>query len=252
MARKLHELLAAEADLEKRAKMIVEEAKVTFNKKTNLFTGRKRTLEAITDEYADIERTFVPESQKLEETVPSKLEYVQEVIEEYWDAVYQKERTNQAASADVIIDDVVVVEKAPVTFLLGMEKKLKSIRDMFLQIPTLEPGVEWEPDENMGNGIFKLKEHQIQFKTKKEIVPKILYEATDKHPAQIEVLTEQKEVGRYKVMLWSGMITSREKANYLTRIDKLLIAVKEARMRANTQEVITEKTASKIFDYILG
>jgi len=249
---KLHELLAAESDLEKRAKIIIQEAKDTFNKKASLFRGNKRTLTALRDSDDEIETNFIPETQRLEETVPSKLEYVRGVVEEYWNAVFQKECANQKAVAHVIVEGETIIENAPVTFLLGMEKKLKSIRDMFLQIPTLEPGHEWVIDTDLGTGIYKLKEPQTKFKTKQDIEFKVLYPATDKHPAQIEKWTVQKDVGKYELMIWSGMITSADKAVYLERIDKMLIAVKEARMRANTQDVSKGEIASSIFNYILG
>ena len=43
MTTKLHEILAVESDLEKVAGNIIAEAKVTFNKKANLFVGSVKT-----------------------------------------------------------------------------------------------------------------------------------------------------------------------------------------------------------------
>ena len=251
MSRKLHELLAAEADLEKTAKVIISEAKNTFDKKANLFKGSRRVLKALSDQYQEMEDKFVPEEVEMEDTVPGKLAYVLEHVGAYWDATFQKESTNQEADADVMIDGEVIFEAAPVTFLLGMEKKLKFIRDMFLSIPTLDPGVRWVKDEKMGKDVWKLEEPQIKYKTKNEIVHKVLYDATDKHPAQIEKWTEQKEVAKYEYMVWSGMISSAKKAELIQRVDKLLIAVKEARMRANQEEVKGGNVAEKIFKYLL-
>ena len=48
------------------------------------------------------------------------------------------------------------------------------------------------------------------------------------------------------------MISPSEKSVLLSRIDKLIMAVKQARQRANTQEVVKTTIGKEIFNYIMG
>lgn len=248
MSTKLHEILAVENDLEKVAQNIVGEAKVTFNKKASLFNGSVRTAQMF-DSDAPIPATEVI---KLEETVPSKLQYVGKAVARWLDVVLQKELTNQTATADLIVDGKVMADELPATFLLGLETKMKRLRDMYVELPTLQPGVVWVDAPDEGEGVYRTDVPQERFITAKTTVSKVLYEATDKHPAQIDKWTEDVKVGKYLLQGVSGMITSAQKAEILGRIDTLLQAAKSARMRANSTEVIKGKIGKTLMDYING
>lgn len=243
---KLHELLAVEGDLEGTYKKVLEEAKVTFGKKAAHFFGRHKKLEMF-DENAP---RPPDEFQEMVTTVHDKLEYVGEHIIRYFDAVLQKERTNQAATGDIIIDGNVIAKNLPATFLLGLETRLKLIRSMYETTPTLPPGDKWIPDPNRGKHVFVMANPDEKFKTAKTFKHKILYDATDKHPAQIEKWEEVENVGKYSTETWSGLISTAEKSVLLGRIDKLIRAVKKARQRANTQEVIEITIGKELFDFI--
>ena len=245
---KLHELLAVENDLEKVATNLVGEAKTTFTKKANLFNGSVKT--AVMFDADD--PTPAPEVIKLEETVPGKLAYVGKAIARWFDAVLQKEATNQTANADLIVDGEVLATGLPATFLLGLETKLKRLRDMYIELPTLQPGVVWELAADEGDGIFRAVDAQERFITAKTVKSTVLYEATEQHPAQIDKWNEDVKVGKYIVRGTSGMITSAEKAEILGRIDTLLQAAKSARMRANSVDVVQINIGHTLVDYING
>jgi len=51
--------------------------------------------------------------------------------------------------------------------------------------------------------------------------------------------------------VWSGMWTSRQKADALARLDTLLIAIKKARQRANRTEVLKPRAGKVLADWIL-
>ena len=246
MATKLHEILAVESDLEKVAGNIIAEAKNTFNKKTNLFQGQVKTAEMFD---ADAP-TPSPDVVKLEETVPRKLKYVGKAVARWFDVVFQKERTNQNATADLVVDGVVLGTALPATFLLGLETKLKRLRDMYIDIPTLQPGIRWEPAPDEGDDVFATAQPMERFITNKQVKSTILYEATKEHPAQIDKWTEDVKVGRYLVQTTSGMITPAHKAEILGRLDKLTQAAKAARMRANSAEVAKDSIGAVLMDYI--
>ena len=245
---KLHELLAVESDLEGTYKNILSETTNTFSKKPHLFLGAEKRLEMFDDkaEAQPVQR------QEMTETVKGKLDYQSESIVRYLDAVLQKERTNQDAKANLEIDDLVIAEDIPATFLLGLETKLKHVRSVYMAIPTLPPNIKWEKDENIGEDVYRRVHPEETFKTAKTFKHKVLYEATDKHPAQIEKWEENVDVGRYTTASWNGFISPTEKSVLLGRIDKLLRAVKKARQRANTQEVAKDEIGSALFNYING
>ena len=244
----LHELLAVESDLEGTFKKIVEEAKITFTKKEALFHGFHRKLEM----FDETDKTEYPEENKeIDETVPGKLKYVFPSIERYFDALYQKESTNQLAKADLVVNGETLATDLPATFLLGLESRLKQVRDLLVTIPTLEPGIKWVPDTNRGEGIYVNDPPEEKLKTAKTFQHKVLYDATEKHPAQIEKWEETINVGKFIRTIWNGKMSPLDKSNLLNRLDTLIQAVKKARQRANTQEVNTNKVAKNILNYVL-
>lgn len=245
---KLHEILAVEGDTETVAKKIVAEAQDTFSKKQNLFMGRDKLWVMFDDK----EHVPPAETQKLETTVHEKLDYVGNELRRWFDAVLQKEKTNQEAVADLEVDGKVLAEGLPATFLLGLENKLKGLRSMYEAIPTLQPGVDWELDEQEGKGVYRTEEPVRRFKTAKTFVHKVLYEATEHHPAQIERWEEQQNVGESQETFTCGMLTSADKQLILNRLETLLRATKRARMRANNIDVVKVKIGKAIVDYLHG
>jgi hypothetical protein len=246
----LHELLAVDRDLASAAKMVVDEATNTFTKKTDHFLGNVKRLELF-DESRKQEESGFAEEKTLTTTVGKKLEYVAESLVRYIDVLAQKERTNQEAKANIELEDgTVFLTDVPATMLLSLENHLERWRLMYHSIPTLQPGIEWIPDPDQGEGVYKSVAPEIRNKTEKVIRHKVLYDATDKHPAQIEKWTEDAPIGRFINVRWSGMISPAEKSKLLGRIDSLIAAVKKARMRANTQEVVKVSIGKKIFDFV--
>lgn len=245
----LHELLAVEGDLEGTFKKVVEETKNTFNKKEALFVGQHRKLEV----FDDNDKTKYPEEVKeVDETVKSKLDYMMGHVSKYFDAIYQKEATNQLACADLMVDGNVIAEKLPATFLLGLESRLKMIRSVFEEIPTLEPGVKWVLDGTKGADIFLCDPPEEKMKTAKTFQHKVLYEATKEHPAVIEKWEETINVGKFIRHIWSGKVSPTEKSRLMGNLDKLIREVKKARQRANTQEAITNNISKGILNTIFG
>jgi len=246
---KLFELLAVEPDLQGTYKKILEEAKGTFAKKEGLFTGSIRKLELFD---ANAQEPPV-ERQELTTTVSDKLDYMFDSVVKYFDALLQKEEANQRALADLKVGDLVFGERLPATYLLGLETKLKELRQVFDEIPTLAPGISWEKDETIGKHVYKTRYPEEKFKTAKVFRHQVLYDATDKHPAQIEKWEDTENIGKYVTTKWSGMISPSEKSDMLSRLDILIRQVKKARQQANTGEVNTTlEIGEKIANYILG
>jgi len=231
---KLHELLAVEGDLSGTCQKILDETKTTFEKKADHFFGFHRVLTSLIDG----EINNAPDEHKeMADTVHNKLDYMKSHVIRYFDAVLQKECTNQNAVADVVVDGTTIMSDVPATFLLGLETKLKAVRAVYNSTPTLPPGIKWEADENKGEHVYSMSHPEEVFKTAKTFQHKVLVpaqfpkegEGGQSLPAQIEKWEESKNVGMYTKNIWSGMITPAEKSALLGRIDKLMRGVKKAK-----------------------
>lgn len=251
---KLHEVLAVEADLEGKARRVTEEAAAVFKSKPHLFQGKLRTLSLFTGDdpvskqaAEDAER----QEQVLVTTVPEKLAYVWESLVAHWDAVEQKEATNQTAKDDIVIAGTTILKDVPVTFLLSLESKLKQLRALYEVIPTLEPNIAWQDASELGSNIKKAPETSA-LKTQKIEDYRTVSPATDKHPAQVVKQDRTVNVGVYKQTVTSGLITPAQKSAWLGRIDDLLRATKQARQRANEAPLVEVNSSEAIVRYIHG
>ena len=140
---KLHEILAVESDLEGSARRVMEEATVTFVKKADHLNASYRKLRIFDDLLKDQE---TEEHKAMVTTVPDKLGYMLRAVGKHYDASYQKNLANTVAKADLVVNGEVLATEVPATFLLGLESKLKKLREVYEKIPTLSPGVEWVTD----------------------------------------------------------------------------------------------------------
>jgi len=245
---KLHELLAVEADLAQASQKMLEDCLNTFAKKPDHFEGQTRSVRFF-DESREGEN--LEETKELVSKVSERLEYALKFTGKYYDALLKKESANQTAVADLVVNGVTIAKDVPATFLLGMETRLKAVRQVLLAIPTLAPSVAWAEDVGAGQDVF-LAPTTVSFKTEKTFRHKVLVEPTDKHPAQVREWTEDVPVARVETVKRSTMWSPARKARAIERCDELLHAVKKARQRANTVEVTERAIAKDMFAYILG
>lgn len=243
---KLHEILAVEGSLEKAAHKLMKESLHTLDKES-LFKGQVRKLEMFREEDKNSEIT---DYQELTTTVDENLDYLVKPLSKWLDAIYTKDSGNQLATSDLYVEGRFIAPNVPATFLLGLEKKLSEIRRVYEKIPTLEPGINWIPDEQNRPGIFKAEHSTVQMKSRKDPEFRTVAEATDRHPAQVVQVERTVDVGRYVTQLYSGKMTPLEKAERLERIDTLLNATKQARMKANSVEITNESIGEEIFNFI--
>lgn len=246
----LHEVLAVEGDLRKTATTVRDEAMAVFKGKVDLFTETVTTTAYFdNDEAARLDGS---ETSALTTTVGQKLTWVAEMMTRYLDAYLQKEATNQTANADVVLDDRVFLTAVPVTALLGMEQILKDLRDTYAAIPTLKPGPVWQLDQERGKGVYRARDPEITFITKKTVRPVVMSPATDKHAAQIEKVPEDIKIAKRAKSTWSGTLSVTDKAELLDRLDRLIQAFKQARMRANCVDVVSGQMGAAVFAYLHG
>lgn len=246
---KLHEILAVEGDRNAAATAILAETITTFTKRPEHFMGHNSSY--VPFDEADAATAEVS-GKELVTTVADKLKHCFEVVGRAVDVTATKDATNQRTAAEVIINGVAITNPLPATTLLALESQLKKWMEVFLAIPTLAPGRKWEADSSKGEGVFTDAMPELQFKTKKSIKSKVLYDATKEHRAEIEKWAEDEKIGKTTVTKWCSMISPADKSAIIARCEELLAAVKQARQRANAQEVIQVSVADNLIKYLLG
>lgn len=247
---KLHELLAVEKDAKDVFSKIIEETQKTFNQRSGHFVESRKSYSPFNDQDKDRpDEEFTP----MVTTVREKLDYAQGSIVRFIDVELQKERANQQASADVVVElpdgtTETILEKAPVTFLVQMESVLERVRKVYQETPTIDPSKVWSVDGTR-NGVWK-SEPVERVRTKK--IPKVITkaEATDKFQAQTEIVMADEAVGTWTQTFASGALSPKQKSQILARIDMLIAGVKIARAKANGQETDNSRIGLKFFNYI--
>lgn len=248
---KLHQVIAVEGQVEDKFSAILKETLNTFRKE-EFFTGYHKRYEPFDDD-PEKEKGLPDESRELTTTVHDKLSYFFKHVENYFDLLYQKEVGNQNAVADLNFNGTVIAEKVPATFLLGMEKRLTKLRQVFLSIPALESHIKWEKREDIGKNIWARAVPEERNRTRKVPRFKVLYEATPQHPAQIDKWDDTEIIGRYVTQYFSGAIPSSKKSEILERLDEMIISIKKARQKANEVKIDqNNKIANKILGAILS
>lgn len=240
---KLHELLAVEGDLRQKAEAALAKAFATLTSDAALL-GTKRVYRPLVDGGEQLPE----ESKRLPTTVNEQLEFLGNAFVPWTDAVMQKEATNQIAATDLVIDSV-NFGVLPATALLNLESKLASLKKVIEAIPTNDLSEEWTYDKERDAWVSK---ERITFRTVKEQVPLVLYDATDKHPAQVQLVTKDEKVGSWTTQIVSGMWSPQWKRKVLDRLETVMLDVKKARQQANDCEVEKVHVAEMIWEYILG
>lgn len=241
---KLNQLLAIEKGVKNKVERVFTDAHHTITKPV-LLQGLTRTYKP-KDAEGDI---FPDERTNVQLTVDGTLETVSENLSRLFDVTATKEFANTEAKADVKVGNKIIVKDAPVPFLLFLEKQLVGIHTFVVKLPTLDPAEKWTYSPE--SGYF---ESEVAQTTKTKKVPKnhVKAEATDKHPAQVELFHEDVVVGYWSAKKFSGAIPADRKKLILKRIDELQEAVKFAREEANNHEVANVDAGAKVFDYLLA
>lgn len=248
----LHEILAVEKTRNGQLDQLIKDTNNKFNK-PEYFQGHYTKLSMLEDtpqnkamEAAAIQQKALPT------TVSETLSYLLDFWAQAEDVQLQKNATNQQAKADICFRGNIIASGLPVDELLGLESRLASLRTTLAQIPTLNASVRYVPDVDSGRpGAWRGESTTKTIKTEKTTRAVVLYEATDKHPAQIKEVPQDTTVGTFEKLDFSGCATSAQKAEILAVVDDLLAEAKQARMRANTTPVVDVRIGRVIADLLL-
>lgn len=212
-----------------------------------LFQGMSKTWEIHNEEHGEYRPDEV---QRVQFTVPDILDSVRTELTTIIDHVATVDKTNQGARADVIVGDITLLQEVPAVTLLFLEKALNDLHSVIKNLPVLDAAKVWEPSNNLAN-IYETKEVESTG-TKKVPMPIVLYEATDKHPAQVQMTNTDIKVGVWKTKYQSGAATATRARQLLDRVEALQVAVKSARQKANTAEVQKAEIGRTLLDYVLA
>lgn len=239
---KLNQILAIEKGI--KARVYAEFTNLhQATQKPALMNGFVKTYQPKTEE----SETYPPESQKVQHQHDEVIKEVRRGLTELFDITATKDWANCTAKADIIVEGTALLKDVPATYLLFLEKQLGDLHTFVSKIVELDPGIDWAPDA--ASGLFKSDPAMSQ-RTKKEQKPIVLYQATDKHPAQTQLITEDVVVGSWSTVKMSGAIATPRKKVLVARIEKLLNAVKFAREQANLVDTATLHVADPLFSYI--
>lgn len=244
MTQKLNQVLAIERQTKGKTHSAITRIHQA-TQKAQLFNGFSKVYQP-NDEDGE---QFPPETQRVQMNVPDSLKQARRALSELFDVTATKDFANRGASADVVVDGETILEGVPATTLLFLEKQLTDVHTFVTKLPTLDPSEEWIFDE--AAGLWKTPASQTT-KTKKVQKPIVLYQATDHHPAQTQLVVEDVLVGNWTKVNQSGAIPGHQKTQMLERIEKLQKAVKYAREEANQAEAPQQAISEDVFSYLFG
>jgi hypothetical protein len=170
-------------------------------------------------------------------------------LTDLFDVTITKDIGNTAAVADIVVDGQTIKSAVPTTTLLFLEKQLHDVLTFVSKLPVLDPAKDWDYDPNVG--YFRTPAAETT-RTKK--VPKnhVRAEATNNHPAQVDVFYEDVIVGYWSTVNLSGALPAERVSQLVTRVEKLQDAVKTARQEANTLVIEQIKIGESIFGYLFA
>jgi hypothetical protein len=241
---KLNQIIAIEKNVKAKAHQELTDAYQQLQK-ASLLSGISRTYRPKDEEGEQLP----PESTKVQLKTDALIRKTVEAISELFDATATKEWANCEARADVTVDGAVLLEKVPVTYLLFLEKQLVDLHTFVKKLPVLDASEAWVFDSSAD---CWATEPVQTAKTKKIPRNHVKAEATEKHPAQVEVYYEDVVVGTWRTVKFSGALPAQRVNDLLARVEKLQQAVKFAREEANTCKVEEKKTARAVLGYLFA
>jgi hypothetical protein len=246
---KLHELLAVDSNLKVQADKTRTELRKTFETKRHLFAEKK----IVTTPLAEGGQQSTEVQSEIQTTVTKELEWFGGHMAKAIDVSFQIGVANQAAKADIVLEDgTVLLKDVPATVLLELEKRVKEMMDLIQAIPTLDPAKGFAEDTARGKGFYRARDIS-KTRTQKVQKPLVLYPATPEHPAQTQLVSVDEPVAKLEEQEWSSCITVAAKGDIYDRAEAVLRAVKKARSRANDIAVDTNaKIGAAITKAVFG
>lgn len=240
----LNQIVAVEKDLKVRTMTAVNQIDNTLTKPV-LFSGLVRVYTP-KNEDGDV---FPKEQTPVQKRAEDELRKVVALLTELFDVTYTKDEANTETAADLVVDGETIAPSLPVPFLLFLGKQLKDMRVRIGRLPVQSQDEVW----SVPNGSTEARTAATEtFRTKKIPRNHVKADATDRHPAQVELYYEDVVVGSWSATKFSGAVTQMRRDELIARVDRLSDAVKVAVEQANNYEVTQRKIGKTIFDWLLA
>lgn len=242
MTQKLNQVIAVEKGIKERANRAITD-QYHVGQKIEPFTGLSRSYKPKTDGGDPIPA----ESKLVQMNARDVLKGVRKQMTELFDITAAKDFANCTAKADISVNGSVILADVPATFLMFIEKQLEHIHTIVTKLPTLSADEDWTLDVN--TSLYKSRASEST-RTSKEVVPIVKYDATDKHPAQTDLITKDLVVGTWTTIKISGAMPVPEKELLLDRVERLQRAVKYAREQANMAEAPAIEAGAAVLGWL--
>ncbi|MBZ9713903.1 hypothetical protein [Deinococcus multiflagellatus] len=240
---RLNQIIAVEKGVKSRSFAELTDAHQQLQKPT-LLGGIARTYRP-KDEEGEL---LPPESTRVQVKAEEVVRQTAQILTGLFDVTATKDWANCQAKADVVVGERVLLKQVPVSYLLFLEKQLTDLNTFLRKLPVLDASESWTFDP--GADAYATEPIQT-VRTRKIPRNHVKAEATDKHPAQVEVYYEDVTVGYWRTVKFSGALPAQRVHELQTRVQKLQQAVKFAREEANSFEVTEQKVGERVFAYLL-
>jgi hypothetical protein len=241
---KLNQIIAIEKGVKSQSLRELTDAHQLLQKPAML-SGISRTYRPKDEEGEQ----FPPESTKVQVKAEQVIEQTVEILTKLFDVTATKDWSNGQALADVVVDGKTLLSQVPITYLLFLEKQLVDMHTFIKKLPILDAAETWAFDASADAWAT---EPVQTVKTKKIPRNHVKAEATEHHPAQVEVYYEDVVVGTWRTVKFSGSMPAQRVNELLDRVERLQEAVKFAREEANSLEVEDQKIGAKVFDFLFA
>lgn len=213
--------------------------------KTPQLSGISRTYQP-RDEDGD---QLPPESTNVQVKAEDVLATVAVSLTRLFDVTLTKDAANTVARADVVVDGTALLNDVPVPYLLFLEKQITELAAFLARLPLLDPAEEWTEDEVSGAWRTPVTR---TVRSKKVMRNHVAAEATQYHPAQVQVYAEDVPAGDWSTVKFSGALPAARVRTLTARAAELLRAVKFAREEANATEITDKQAGERIFGWLLA
>ncbi|HTU75356.1 MAG TPA: hypothetical protein VMG38_17725 [Trebonia sp.] len=241
---KLNQIIAVEKGVKSKSFQDLTEAHHSVQKPA-LLSGISRVYQPKDEEGEQLP----PESTRVQVKVEEVLREMAATITALFDVTATKDWANCQARADVTVDGRPLLRDVPVTYLLFLEKQLTDLHTFVKKLPVLDAAETWTFDASAD---CYRTEAVRTIRTRKVPRNHVKAEATEHHPAQVEVYYEDIPVGYWSTTKFSGALPARRVHELADRVEKLRAAVKFAREEANSAEVTDERVGDAVFSFLFG
>lgn len=240
--KRLSQVLAVEKQAKNKANDLGSETLSLF-KKQDMFTGWTKDFLPLNED-----AEMLPSDNKpVIHSVTHKLHEWMKAYSELLDVTLTKDTGNLEAQGTITLGTKEVT--LPVTYLIWLEKQVFDLKQVLEALPVLDNTKQWRKDE--ASGQWRTEPARTS-RYKKKKVPLVKYPATDKHPAQVDVIEEDVLQGHWSAVFSSTAVPQSAKDDLVSKVESLLKQVKEAREEANSKKVEDKKISNLLLSWLFG